>query len=265
MNGNNAVLNLLSVLFAIMMSYFSQILELNNNTIRKLSLENDTLFTPSGFTFSIWGVIYIGLIVMAGHQLYKTFIGDDDDGLNFKTGPWFIIANVANALWVVVWLYEYAFLSVILMLIILFSLIKLILINNMERWDAPFKTIAYFWWPICLYSGWITVATIANISSVLVNYKWDGWGLNEVLWANIMIVVAVIINLLMIYTRNMREFALVGVWAFVGIYFKNIEAIPNVAYVAMAAAILLFLNIAYHGFLNRKTNPMYKLVNGKPL
>ncbi len=265
MNGNNAVLNLLSVLFAIMMSYFSQILELNNNTIRKLSLENDTLFTPSGFTFSIWGVIYIGLLVMAGHRLYKTFKGDDDEGLNFKTGPWFIIANVANALWVLVWLYEYAFLSVILMLIILFSLIKLILINNMERWDAPFKTIAYFWWPICLYSGWITVATIANIASVLVKYKWDGWGLTEILWANIMIVVAVIINLLMIYTRNMREFALVGVWAFIGIYFKNIEATPNVAYVAMAAAILLFLNITYHGFLNRKTNPMYKLVNGKAL
>jgi len=261
MNGNYSVLNLLSVLFAIMMSYFSQILEINNHTIRELSLENDTLFTPIGFTFAIWGVIYIGLLIMAGNQLYRTFINDKQD-LNFQTGPWFIIANVANAFWVVVWLYEYAFLSVFLMLIILFSLIKLIILNNMERWDAPFKTIAFFWWPICLYSGWITVATIANISSVLVKYNWDGWGLNQVLWANIMIVVAGLINLLMIYTRNMREFALVGVWAFIGIYFKNITLEPDVAYVAMAAAILLFLNIAYHGYVNRKSNPMYKLVNG---
>ncbi len=264
MYGNYSVLNLLSVLFAIMMSYFSQILKINNNTIRELSLEFDTLFTPSGFTFAIWGIIYIGLLIMSGHQLYRTFISDKDE-MNFHTGPWFIIANVANALWVIVWLYEYAHLSVVFMLIILFSLIKLILLNNMERWDAPFKTIAFFWWPICLYSGWITVATIANISSVLVKYNWDGWGLSEMLWANIMIVVAVLINLLMIYTRNMREFALVGVWAFVGIYFKNIESAPDVAYVAIAAAILVFLNIAFHGYVNRKSNPMYKLVNSRSI
>ncbi len=161
MNGNYSIGNLLSVLAAIMMSYFSQILEFNNNTIRKLSLESDTLFTPIGFTFAIWGVIYIGLLVMAGNQLYKTFLNDEEE-LNFETGPWFIIANLANAAWVVVWLYEYEILSILFMLIILFSLIKLILINNMEKWDAPFNTIAFFWWPICLYSGWITVATIAS-------------------------------------------------------------------------------------------------------
>ncbi len=262
MNVNHSVLNLVSVLFAIMMSYFSQILELNNNTIRKLSLENDTLFTPASYAFAIWGLIYISLLIMAGYQLYKTFINDQDD-LNFQTGPWFIIANVANALWVVVWLYEYAFLSVFFMLIILFSPIKLILLNNMERWDAPFKTIAFFWWPICLYSGWITVATIANISSVLVKYVWGGWGLSEALWATIMIGVAVLINLLMIYTRNMREFALVGVWAFIGIYYKNIALEPDLAYVAMAAALIVFMNIAYHGFVNRKAHPVYKLVNGR--
>lgn len=261
---NYAVLNLLSVLFAIMMSYFSQILEINNNTIREISLENDTLFTPTGFTFAIWGIIYIGLLIMAGHHLYRTFINDEEE-LNFKTGPWFIIANVANALWVLVWLYEYAFLSVLFMLIILFSLIKLILMNNMERWDAPFKTIAYFWWPICLYSGWITVATIANISSVLVKYNWDGWGLSEVLWANIMIIAAFLINLIILYTRNMREFAIVGVWALFGIYYKNSATETDVAYVAIAAAILLFLNIAYHGFINRKTNPMYKMMQGDKL
>lgn len=264
MNGNYSIGNLLSVLAAIMMSYFSQILEFNNNTIRKLSLESDTLFTPIGFTFAIWGVIYIGLLLMAGYQLYKTFLNDEEE-LNFETGPWFIIANLANAAWVVVWLYEYEILSILFMLIILFSLIKLILINNMEKWDAPFNTIAFFWWPICLYSGWITVATIANISAVLVKNNWGMWGLSESSWALIMIAVAALINIIMVYARNMREFALVGVWAFVGIYYKNIDLEPNIAYIAIAAGLLVFLNIAYHGFVNRKANPMYKLANGKEL
>jgi len=262
MNGNYSIGNLLSVLAAIMMSYFSQILEFNNNTIRELSLESDTLFTPIGFTFAIWGVIYISLLLMGGYHLYKTFINDEEN-LNFETGPWFIIANLANAAWVVVWLYEYEILSVVFMLIILFSLIKLILINKMEKWDAPFSTIAFFWWPICLYSGWITVATIANISAVLVKKDWGMWGLTENLWAGIMIAIAAIINIAMIYTRNMREFALVGVWAFVGIYFKNTELAPNVSYVAIAAAILVFSNIAYHGFINRKTHPIFRMVNGE--
>ncbi|HAJ82648.1 MAG TPA: hypothetical protein DCO64_09405, partial [Zunongwangia profunda] len=61
--------------------------------------------------------------------------------------------------WVIVWLYEYTGLSIFLMLLILFSLIKIILNTNMERWDAPLKIIAFSWWPICLYSGWIAVAT----------------------------------------------------------------------------------------------------------
>lgn len=261
---NYAVLNLISVLFAIGMSYFSQILEINNNTIGEVSNEYNSLFTPAGFTFAIWGVIYIGLLLMAGYQVYITFKNaSKDEKLNFRTGPYFIIANVSSALWVLAWLYEYAFLSVILMLIILLSLIKLILMNNMERWDAPLKTLAFFWWPICLYSGWITVATIANISSVLLKYNWDAWGLSEVVWTHIMIVAAFLINLVIIYTRNMREFALVGVWALFGIYYKNISIEPNVAYVAIAASILLFLNIAYHGFINRKTNPMYKMMQAK--
>lgn len=262
MKGNYSVLNLLSVLIAIIASYFSQTVGINDNTISKISSEYDTLFTPAGYTFAIWGVIFTALLIMGGYHLYKTYQNHQTE-VKFHTGPWFIIANIANALWVFAWLYEYALLSVFIMLIILFSLIKLILINNMERWDAPFKTIAFYWWPICLYSGWITVATIANISSVLVKYEWNAWGLSEVQWAITMIIVAGLINLIMIYSRNMREFALVGVWALIGIYFKNIAAEPNVAYVALTVALVVLVNISYHGFVNRKSNPMYKLMHGK--
>ncbi len=258
-----SVLNFLSVILVIAVNYFAQAGRFNNNTIASLSKEFDNLFTPAGYAFSIWGIIFISLLFYAGFQLYKTFSSDFDSGHILKTGYWFMIANLANSLWVIVWLYEYTFFSVIVMFVILGSLLKIVLNTNMERWDAPLKIIAFTWWPICLYSGWITVASIANVAAYLSKIGWDGWIFSENQWTVIMIVIAVIVNLLMIYKRNMREFALVGVWALIAIYMRHENGNQLIAYTAIGGAILLVAYISYHGFINRKTNPIHKLLNSK--
>src|SRR5690606_3565618 len=148
---------------------------------------------------------------------------DRDDEFITKTGPWFAIANFANAGGVIVWLYEYIGLSVIVMFIIHISLIMVIRHTRMELWDSPFRSIAFTWWPICLYAGCITVATIANVASYLSKIDWDGWIFNERQWTIIMISIAVLINLLIVYRRNMREFAAVGIWALFAIYIRHSE------------------------------------------
>lgn len=262
MNKKIAVINMISVIVAILSSYVSQVVGINNNTISSLSAEYDNLFTPAGYAFSIWGIIFIGLLVFAGYQLYISFSEKEKDFTPFKTGPWFYIANFANALWVVAWLYEYTLISVFLMLVILISLITIILGTNMERWDAPLKIIGFFWWPVCLYSGWIAVATIANIAAYLSKIGWDGAFLNEIQWTIVMIMAATIINIVIIYRRNMREFAVVGVWALVAIYVRHLDSQSTLAYISLSGAVLIFLNVSYHGFINRKTNPIYKLLNG---
>lgn len=48
-----------------------------------------------------------------------------------------------------------------------FSLVMIILRTDMELTDPPLRTIAFVWWPFCLYSGWITVALLTNIAAVL--------------------------------------------------------------------------------------------------
>tara|TARA_R100000935_G_scaffold13195_1_gene26470 strand:- start:751 stop:1524 length:774 start_codon:yes stop_codon:yes gene_type:complete len=255
-------MNLFSVITAILTSYISQMIGINDNTIGSLSAEYDNLFTPASYAFAIWGLIYLGLLVFSIFQIYRSFSSKADNENEFKTGPWFYIANFANALWVIAWLYEYTLISVLLMLIILGSLIVIIIKTNMERWDAPFKIIGFYWWPICLYSGWITVATIANISAYLAKIGWDGGLFTEIQWAMIMIAAATVINITIIHTRNMREFALVGVWALVAIYIKQLDLNPTLAYVGLIAAVLIFLNIAYHGYINRKTNPIHKMITG---
>lgn len=263
MNRNLTILNFLSVVLLIIVNYFSQVLRLNNNTIGSLSAEYRNLFTPEGYAFSIWGLIFILLLAYSGFQIYMAFFSNEDSDFITQTGPWFAIANFANAGWVVVWLYEHTALSVVLMFVILFSLIMVIRRTNMERWDAPFEIIAFVWWPICLYAGWISVAAIANVAAYLAKIGWRGRVFSEVDWTIIMLIVAIVINLLIVYRRNMREFAAVGIWALIAIYVRHSERYPEIAYVALGGAFIIGIYTIYHGYVNRKSNPLYRLVNGE--
>lgn len=263
MSRNLSVLNLLSVLLLIIVSYYSQAIEINNNTIGSVSDQYQNLFTPAGYAFSIWGLIYISLVAYCIFQLIKVFGDDKDSEYIDHTGPWFILANLCNTAWVIAWLYEETWLSVILIFAALVCLILIIVRTNMERWDAPLKIIAFVWWPICFYAGWITVAAITNVAAYLTKLGWRGGFFSETQWAVLMILVAVIINFLIVYRRNMREFAGVGVWALVAIFVRHNDGNSLVAYTALGGAILLFAYISYHGHINRKSNPMYKLVKGE--
>ncbi|HEY9184677.1 MAG TPA: tryptophan-rich sensory protein [Salegentibacter sp.] len=256
-----AVLNAISVILVITLSYVSQTGIINDNTMGSLSAEYYNLFTPASYAFAIWGVIFLALLIFSGYQLYQAFGPKKDLTFLRKSGYWFFIANLANATWIFTWLNELTWLSVLLMFIILISLIKVILKTNMERWDAPINIIAFSWWPICLYSGWISVATIANVSAYLAKIGWSAPFFSEEIWTIILILVAGIINVAIIYLRNMREFAAVGVWALIAIYFRHFDEIPLISYAALITAVIIFSNIVYHGWMNRKTNPMYKLMN----
>lgn len=255
-----AVLNFISVILVIGVSYFSQAFGINGNSIGSLSAEYENLFTPASYAFAIWGIIYLGLLAFSGFQLYVAFGSGNDRGFLQQTGYWFFLANLINVAWVFAWLYEFTGLSVLLMFLILFSLIKIVLRTNMERWDAPLRVLGFCWWPICLYSGWIAVAAIANVSAFLVKIDWKAPFFSEGVWTIIMIFIAGIINIAIIYLRNMREFAAVGVWALVAIYFRHYEEIPPISYTALFVAVAIFSNIIYHGWRNRETNPITRLL-----
>ncbi len=258
-----AVLNFLSVLAAISINFLAQTGRINGTTIGAISAKYSNLFTPADYAFSIWGLIYVSLVAFTVFMLHQAFTDGKYTAFIKNTSIWFIVANLGSGLWVIAWVYDYIGISVVLMFLILAKLLKIILNNDMETWDAPFKVIAFYWWPICLYSGWISIAAIANMAAWLTDTGWDGTLFSEVEWTLIMIGVAVIINLLIIYLRNMREFAAVGVWALTAIYIRHINEQELIANTALAAAIIILLYITYHGYINRKTNPMYRLMHGK--
>lgn len=249
-----AILNLIILVLVIFWNYWVNAQGLNGNTVSSLSAEYENLFTPEGYAFSIWGLIFLALFAQGIFFISRAFSPTKDSDFLSQIGPYLIMANIGNGLWLYFWLMEYTSLSVIVMLGIMTSLVIVILNTNMERWHAPRPIIFWLWWPIALYSGWIAVATIANISAYLAKIGWNG-GVSEITWTVIMIVIAVLLNLFMIISRNLREFAAVGVWALIAISVRHWESIPALQWTALIGAIVLFVAMSYHGYLNRKTAP----------
>jgi hypothetical protein len=234
----------------------------NGTTVGEVSAKYETLFTPAGYAFAIWGIIYLLLILFVTYQWFVWFKRKEDRELK-QISWWFAVGNLANGLWVVAWLNEQMGLSVLLILILLFSLIQLTIRLRLEIWDAPLRIIAFVWWPVCIYLGWVIVATVANISVFLVSIGWQGGFLQEQVWTIIMIVAATIIYLLLIKTRNMREAAVVGIWALVAIAVKQWQLNIEIVIAALTASAILFVTVAVHGFRNRKTSPFEKLKRGE--
>ncbi|WP_405295125.1 tryptophan-rich sensory protein [Algibacter sp. Ld11] len=252
------ILNGVAFVCVIVMNYLSNTGLLNNTTIGRVSKTYNTLFTPAGYAFAIWGLIYLLLAGFMFYQGRSLFVKVRDDAFILTTGWWFVISCFANCLWIVTWIYGYTLLSCLFIFLILFALLQIVLKNKMELFDAPFSVIVFLWWPFVIYSGWITVASIANVAAVLVKYNWGGFGLSPTFWTLLLIAIATAINLRVTWKRNMREFALVGAWALIAIYIANSDANTVVAYTALIAAAVLIISSSTHAFINRKTNPAIK-------
>ena len=256
------IANTISLLFALAMNGLAGSTFFNGKTVGDVSRQYDTLFAPAGYAFAIWGVIYLLLLLFTGYQWIAWFRHKEDRELK-QTGIWFAVANLANGFWIIAWLNEYIGLSVLLILVLLLSLIVLTARLRLEIWDAPVRIIAFVWWPVVFYLGWIVVASVANISAYLVSINWDGGFLAAPTWTIVLIAVATVIYLFLVLYRNMREAALVGIWALVAIAVRQWQAHDEIAVAAVIGAAVLFAVVSWHGYKNRETSPVKKLKRGE--
>lgn len=214
------ILNFAALILTIVINYLSSSGLLNGITIKEISARYDNNFTPAGYAFSIWGLIYIGLLgfvcyaLISKGEAHRTIIVN-------RIGWLFILSCLANSLWVIAWLNDYLGISVIMMVLLFISLMVIIIRTRMELDAHPLKEYVFIYWPFAVYAGWITVALIANISAYLTKTGWNGWGIPETYWAIIMIILAGLVNIIMVITRNLREFALVGIWSLLAISVAN--------------------------------------------
>jgi hypothetical protein len=219
--------NIFAVVITILINALAVLLPLNGKTTQELSDALPNLFVPAGITFSIWSIIYILWIVFAVYQARDLFKKVEIE-MPFmqQITVLFIMSSVANSAWIFLWHYEYIGLSLLMMIILLFSLLAIYLRLNIGKSNATITEKICVHIPISVYLGWITVATIANVTAFLVSMNWDGFGIEPLIWTIIIIVVGTLLTILMLALRKDIAFSLVVLWAFFGIWMKRLTQ-PN--------------------------------------
>ncbi len=217
-------LNLIGFLATVIVNALAVILPINNKTTAELSDKYPNLFVPAGLTFSIWGVIYILLGIFIVYQMVIAFRDKTlDKSLFEKIGIMFFISSILNVGWIFAWQYEVVWLSLILMVLLLASLITIYLRLKIGKSGARNSEKVFAHIPFSVYLGWISIATIANITAFLVKVGWNRFGLSEQFWAVLVIAVGIIITLAMLFIRNDIFYCLVVDWAFIGILLKRLS------------------------------------------
>jgi benzodiazapine receptor len=232
--------NLLAVMVAIVINGLANALPLNGQTTGEISDRFQVYFVPAGYVFSIWGLIYVGLIAFA---VYQALPSQRNNPRLRRIDYLFALSCVANVAWLFFWHYEVFPLTLVAMLALLLLLIAIYLrlgigraqVSTAEKWLVHV--------PFSIYLGWITVATIANVTSLLDYLNWSVWGISPEAWTVIMLVAGVGIASAVSLTRGDVAYMLVIVWAFAGIAVKHAgtPVVATAAWVTTALAALMLV------------------------
>jgi hypothetical protein len=203
----------------------ANILPINNMTTGDISNKYGNLFAPAAITFSIWALIYFLLAAYVVYQFgfFQKDRGISKDKLFGDIGIYFIISSFINSLWIFSWHYNLIWLSAILISILLFCLIKIA--NILKKENLSIKDKFFIKTPFSIYFGWITVATIANITTFLVSINWNGFGLSNPFWTIIILIIGSIIGIIRMTKDNDLAYGLVFIWAYLGILIKHLSSI----------------------------------------
>lgn len=220
-----SIANFLAFVITVIVNGLANALPINGRTTGELSDMYPNLFVPTGLTFSIWGVIYLLLLMFSTYQLVLAFGKPENAKIIHEIGPWFIISSIANCSWILAWHYVLPEISLVIMIILLISLIKIYL--GLEQVKSSIsKTTKWLIYPcFSVYLGWITVATIANITTVLVDWGWNGGMIGASTWTIVVMSVAIGMGIYFAIIRKNIPYTIVIAWALYGIYLKRSAAV----------------------------------------
>jgi len=239
-----AVLNVIMYVVMLTMNALAVLLPLNGKSTGELSDSYPNLFVPAGLTFSIWSVIYTLLLIFVISQVIAA-IKESNKQVTKETALVVALNFTFNALWIITWHYELMFLSLLVMLGLLGTLIFLFLKTASMPKDPGTTFLVKL--PFNVYLGWISVATIANVTAFLVTLNWNGFGIAPSLWTILVLLVGGGLASIMLLQRNVLSYALVVIWAFAGIIIKRSsqsvveQGIIICAYVVIALLALLII------------------------
>jgi len=232
-----AFINIATLVVVLAVNILANALPINNLTTAEISDSFPTLFTPPGYVFSIWGLIYLLLI---GFTVYQALPSQANNKHVEKVSYYFALSNILNSIWIFTWHYELLSLSLLLTVGLLISLAIIYsrLRTAGESLTAADRFLVRL--PFSIYLAWASVATIANTAVLLYSINWSGWGISPAVWTVIMIYVGAALAIYYGIVRKDGYFALVFIWAFTGIAVgqSSITAISINAWIASGLVLL---------------------------
>jgi hypothetical protein len=217
----------ISFFLALLLNGLANILPINGLNTGVISDTYENYFAPAGFTFSIWAVIYS---LLAGYVIWRLKnLQRSDDNPNqrflYRVDIAFSISSLANALWILSWHYLSFYLSLVWMVVILCSLIY---INLQFKGDKHISTI-----PFRVYFGWIIIATVANITTVIVadansfRWLWNGGEVSEQLLTIIILLITILLGNVIIFRQKDPFVGGVIIWSLIGIFARHRMNLPD--------------------------------------
>ncbi len=235
------VVNVLVIAATIILNILANALPFNNQNTGDISDSFPVLFTPAGYVFAIWGLIYLGLIAFA---IFQALPSQRENPRLRAVGYLFAWSGVANMVWLFCWHYlnqsAWFFLTQVAMLALLVLLIMTYLrletgVTRVSRAETWFARV-----PVSIYLGWISVATIANTAIWLYASGLSSLSADVQAWLTVLVlVVGAILGFLMAYYRRDVAYILVLVWAYIGVGLPFGSDHPLVSTVAFTLAVIL--------------------------
>lgn len=237
----------------------ANILPINQLNTGQISAFYPNYFVPAGFTFSIWGIIYLLLINYTISYTYFTVLSDKFPKVAAYlsvVNKWFWVTCFLNASWILAWHYLWIWTSVLIMLLFLSTLIY-IFIKGKEKESALNKTQSFLLYtPFLVYLGWISVATIANITALLVKIDWNGFGISPVTWSLLMMITATILAIYFIWVEKTASYSLVIMWALWGIRAARTDDAPFLSQAALLGLVLIFITLVSALWIAKRNKPL---------
>ena len=245
------VVNILAIIITIIVNAIAEIIPVNGVNSGEVSDYFPSLFTPPGYVFSIWSIIYTLLIVF---MIYQALPSQREASYLKPTAVFFVLGGIINNSWLILFHYAfgqpaiYVFTPILIglfLVLMLYTYVKL----EIGKINVPTKQKIAVHLPISVYAGWVSLAVIANIASVL-NVIVPGIPLaTQELWTALVIIVALVITMLMLVIRRDAAYGLVVIWATIG---SKQSAIPIIYFAALGTASIIALAILLLPLITRK-------------
>lgn len=221
---------LIATLIVIAVNAAANIVPINGVGTGELSARYPTGFTPAGWVFSIWGLIYLGLTAFS---LYAARGGTPGNARTERVITPYLASCVGNAAWIFMWHYELIAASLACMLVILGSLLVAYVRLNAEP-PVSFAERACVDLPFSLYLGWITTATLANLAALFFDLDVYPFELAMDEWAILTVVAATGIYAAAGVRTGDAVYTAVFAWAALGIVLQTLEISQPVRLAAAA-------------------------------